>query len=141
MSRKYPMNFRLAAQVSMPILATTCALALANDPTTPQLRAHRIHSNIELDGVLSEAEWQQATTASSFLQYQPAEGEPATEKTEVHVLYNEANLFVGVRCFDSQPQRIVAQKLQRDSGLGDDDMFALAVDTYHDRRNAYFFAT
>src|SRR5262245_45025244 len=135
------MILRLAAQAGASILTTTCALVMGNDPTAPQLRALRIHSNIELDGVLSEAEWQQATTATNFLQYQPAEGQPATEKTEVHILYDEANLFVGVRCFDSEPHRIVAQKVQRDSGLGDDDMFALAVDTYHDRRNAYFFAT
>ncbi|MGH7492512.1 MAG: DUF5916 domain-containing protein [bacterium] len=135
------MLLRLAAQALVSVLATTSALALTNDQAAPQLGAHRIHTHIELDGVLSEAEWQQATAASDFLQYQPAEGQPATEKTEVYILYNEANLYVGVRCFDSEPQRIVAQKLQRDSGLGDDDMFALAVDTYHDRRNAYFFAT
>ena len=79
--------------------------------------------------------------ASQFYQYQPAEGQPATEKTEVRVLYDAANLYVGVMCYDAEPGKIVAQKLQRDSGLGDDDMFALALDTYLDHRNAYFFAT
>jgi hypothetical protein len=131
----------LAARTGALMLAMMSALASASDQTTPQLRAHRIQSTIELDGVLSEAEWQQATTASDFLQYQPAEGQPATEKTEVRILYSEAHLYVGVKCFDSEPQKIVAQKLQRDGGLDDDDMFALALDTYHDRRNAYFFAT
>ncbi len=132
---------KLLAQLGAFWLAVAGVFASASDPAPPQLRALRIHSGLDLDGLLSEAEWQQAAVASDFFQYQPAEGQPATEKTEVRILYDGANLFIGVMCFDTEPQRIVAQKLQRDSGLSDDDMFALALDTYHDHRNAYFFAT
>ena len=93
------------------------ASAFAQAP--PQLRAQRLQSSIVLDGLLTEAGWHQAGVASEFFQYQPVEGQPATEKTEVRVLYDETNLFVGVMCFDAEPQKIVAQKLQRDSGLRD----------------------
>lgn len=106
-----------------------------------QLRAQKIDAHIELDGLLAEPEWQQAQAASGFRQNQPREGEAATENTEVRVLYDEGNIYVGVKCYDHEPQKIVAQKLQRDGGLEDDDMFAFLLDTYHDKRNAYFFAT
>ncbi|MFQ5771271.1 MAG: carbohydrate binding family 9 domain-containing protein, partial [bacterium] len=107
----------------------------------PNLHALKINTDIHLDGLLTEAYWQAAPVASNFRQIQPLEGQPATEKTEVRILYNENFLYVGVLCFDSEPDKIVAQKLQRDSGLEDDDMFAIVLDTYHDRRNAYMFAT
>lgn len=106
-----------------------------------QLRAQKITAHIELDGLLAEPEWQQAQAAAGFRQNQPREGEAATENTEVRVLYDEGNLYVGVMCFDSEPQKIVAQKLQRDGGLGDDDAFGFLLDTYHDKRNAYLFVT
>jgi hypothetical protein len=56
-------------------------------------------------------------------------------------LYDQDNLYIGVTCYDVEPGKIVAQKLQRDSGVGDDDAFGFILDTYHDRRNAYLFAT
>ncbi|RIK58186.1 hypothetical protein DCC62_29555, partial [candidate division KSB1 bacterium] len=123
-------------------LSLFCApLVAADSENTLQLRAHRIESNLQLDGLLTEAEWQTATTISDFFQYQPDEGRPASEKTEVRVLYDEHSLYIGAMCHDAEPQKIVAQKLQRDSGLEDDDVFGFLVDTYHDHRNAYFFMT
>jgi hypothetical protein len=108
---------------------------------TPEFRAHKLVGEIQLDGLLSEPHWQEAEAASDFRQIQPLEGEPATERSEVRVLYDDSNLYVGVMCYDSEPDKIVAQKLQRDSGVGDDDAFGMVLDTYHDHRNAYMFAT
>ncbi len=107
----------------------------------PNIQARRINTEIQLDGLLNETVWQNASKASDFRQIQPLEGEPATEKTEVRVLFDDNNLYIGVMCFDSEPDKIVAQKLQRDSGLEDDDQFVIVLDTYHDRRNAYLFST
>src|SRR4030067_1282837 len=107
----------------------------------PQLTAYRIDKEIELDGFLAEPAWLMTQKATDFRQFQPQEGELSTERTEVRVLYNEDNLYIGVMCYDSDPKKIVAQKMQRDSGLDDDDMFAMVIDTYHDHRNAYLFAT
>ncbi len=117
------------------------SLHAQSNHASPQLRAHKITANIQLDGMLDEPLWQQAEAASDFRQIQPLEGELATERSEVRVLYDDDNLFVGVMCYDAEPQKIVAQKLQRDSGLGDDDAFGLLLDTYHDHRNAYMFVT
>jgi hypothetical protein len=118
------------------------ALSAEEDRNSPRLvQAYKINSNIQLDGLLTEAYWQQASVASDFRQIQPEEGQPATERTEVRILYDNHYLYVGVVCFDSEVENIVAQKLQRDSGVEDDDMFAFVLDTYHDHRNAYYFAT
>lgn len=123
-------------------LSLCCTPLVASDQeSTLQLRAHKIESNLQLDGLLTEAEWQTAAVISDFFQYQPDEGRPASEKTEVRVLYDEHSLYIGAMCYDGEPQKIVAQKLQRDSGLEDDDVFGFLVDTYHDHRNAYFFMT
>ncbi|MGH7454276.1 MAG: carbohydrate binding family 9 domain-containing protein, partial [bacterium] len=108
---------------------------------TPHLRAHKINSDIHLDGLQTETYWQEAEATSDFRQIQPREGKSATEKTEVRVLYDHDNLYVGVICHDAEPGKIVAQKLQRDGLLADDDTFGFILDTYHDHRNAYFFST
>lgn len=134
------MKTKLCPSLLALLLCTTASL-FAQTETALQLRALRINSHIQLDGLLAEPEWRQAQAAAGFRQNQPREGEAATEKTEVRVLYDEGNLYVGVMCFDAEPNKIVAQKLQRDGGLDDDDMFAFLLDTYHDKRNAYFFAT
>jgi hypothetical protein len=128
------------------LLLTACIFsgnlcAQDNLNSVPALKAHKIDSRIQLDGLLTETDWQEAPVTSDFRQTQPLEGEPATEKTEVRVIYDNDNLYIGVICFDHEPGRIVAQKLQRDSGVEDDDMFAVLLDTYQDRRNAYYLAT
>ncbi len=133
------MRRRLFAPSLCLLCSVSALFAQAENPL--QLRAHRINSDVQIDGLLREAYWQEAPFAAGFRQNQPREGEPATERTEVRVIYDEQNLYVGVMCFDSAPHKIVAQKLQRDGGLDDDDMFAFLLDTYHDKRNAYFFAT
>ncbi len=81
----------------------------------------------------------------------PDEGEPATEPTEVSVLYDDRNLYVGVRAHDREPDQVIARILQRDAIIrssmdgrarfAGDDAVALVLDTFHDRRNAFVFAT
>lgn len=117
------------------------AMLQGQSETALQLHAHRINSALHIDGLLNEPFWQEAPFAHGFRQNQPQEGEASTEQTEVRVLYDAQNLYIGVLCRDREPDKIVAQKLQRDGGLEDDDMFAFLLDTYHDKRNAYFFAT
>jgi hypothetical protein len=124
--------------------SVTLSFATDGDGTDGRARviqALRINSNIRIDGVLDEAEWQQAVPATDFRQYQPNEGAPATEPTEVKILYDAGNLYIGVQLYDSEPDRIVAQKLQRDSGVDADDAFRVILDSYHDRRTGFYFAT
>jgi len=92
-----------------------------------------------LDGKLDEEAWNQSNVVGDFKQKDPNEGMPATEKTEVRALYDGENLYFGIRCLDSQPEGILARELRRDDRFGNDDSFAVILDTFHDHRNAFLF--
>jgi len=106
-----------------------------------EIKAYKINQSIKLDGNLSEPAWQKATHISNFTQRELNEGKPATERTEVAVLYNNKNLYIGVWCFDDEPRKIAAQKMKRDFNYGSDDNFKFIIDTYNDERNGYLFVT
>ncbi|MDZ7261480.1 MAG: carbohydrate binding family 9 domain-containing protein, partial [candidate division KSB1 bacterium] len=61
-------------------------------------------------------------------------------KTEVRVLYDRKNLYLGITCFDSQPEKIIATEMRRDSQLEKNDAITLIFDTFHDHRNCFFFS-
>jgi len=63
----------------------------------------------------------------------------ASQKTEVRVLYDDRNLYIGIHAFDSEPSRINARELVRDAGFSNDDKIEILLDTYHDKRNAFRF--
>jgi hypothetical protein len=94
---------------------------------------------IRVDGILDEAIWNQAQPATGFRQRWPADGEPASERTEVRVAYDDHAIYFGMVMFDSEPDRIVRSTLQREGTLEEDDVILIALDTYHDRRSAYLF--
>src|SRR5262249_49345589 len=107
--------------------------------------AHRIHAvrisdPIKIDGRLDESAWSQAEAATEFRQESPTEGAPPSEPTEVRVLYDSRKIYMGIRAFDSQPSKINARDLVRDSTLDTDDRIEIILDTYHDQRNAFRFA-
>src|SRR5947199_3010736 len=101
--------------------------------------ASRIDLAPKLDGTLDDPIWQQASAIDNFLQREPFDGQPSTEKTEVRVLYSKNAIYFGVTCFDSDPKRIVATELRRDVPQELDDYLELIIDSSHDRRNAYVF--
>ncbi|NOZ73830.1 MAG: carbohydrate binding family 9 domain-containing protein [FCB group bacterium] len=110
--------------------------------STPRvLHTALINTTMELDGKLSEEGWQQAERISNFTQRELRVGESATERTEVAVIYTKDNLYIGVWCYDREPEKIVAQKMRRDFDFDTEDNFEIIIDTYHDRRNGYLFAT
>ena len=92
-----------------------------------------------LDGKLDEEAWSQADVANVFTQRDPDEGMPATEKTQVRVLYDNENLYFGVQCWDSQAEKILATELRRDNDFNNDDSFTIILDTFHDHRSAFLF--
>jgi hypothetical protein len=104
------------------------------------IRALKIETGIKLDGVLDEPGWAKAQHISNFTQRELDEGSAATERTEVAVLYTPTDLYLGIWCYDSDPSRIVAQKMKWDFDYSTEDNFEIVLDTYADRRNAYFFA-
>ena len=106
-----------------------------------QLDAVKISEAITIDGDLNEAVWSRAPMASNFIQTEPREGEPATEDTEVRVLYDGQNIYFGVFARDSRADRVIISDLKKDFSAGDGDVFELVLDTFHDERNGYIFST
>jgi len=95
----------------------------------------------KIDGHLSDPIWKTAARITNFTQLEPHEGEPATEQTEVFLGYDGDNLYIGARCHDAQPKKIVTTTLTRDSDMGYDDTLQILVDTYHTGRSGYVFTT
>ncbi|MGE0451509.1 MAG: DUF5916 domain-containing protein [Vicinamibacterales bacterium] len=94
-----------------------------------------------IDGLVDDAVWKQAQALVDFTQAEPFEGTPATEATEVRVLYDDLNIYVGVICWDADVSRLVTTDARRDSALAGQDSFQLIFDTYHDRQNGFIFGT
>lgn len=94
----------------------------------------------KLDGYLNEAAWEDSRVIDQFFQREPYEGSIATERTEVRILTDDHNLYIGVICYDSSPSGIIAKEMERDSELSRDDNFSLILDTFNDKRNGFLFA-
>ncbi len=118
----------------------TFAVSVQSDP--PPIRVTAIPVPPLLDGVLDEAVWRDATVVGGFIQRAPLDGAPSSERTEVLLGYTSATLYVGVRADDAQPDRIVATAMRRDDpALLENDQFAMAIDSYADGRNGFWFST
>jgi len=102
------------------------------------VQAARRRTPVELDGDLSDAAWADAAPISGFHQREPDEGAPATEPTEVRVLYDDDALYVGARMSDSAPDSIVGRLARRDNWVVS-DRFMVFLDPYHDRRTGFYF--
>lgn len=106
------------------------------------VRAVRLTEPLRFDGRLDEEFYRTVAPIDGFLQQLPQEGAPASEPTEMWVFFDNDNLYIAARCLDSEPDRIVANELRRDSnGIFQNDNFGVALDTFLDRRNAYYFQT
>jgi hypothetical protein len=104
------------------------------------IRAIRLERALTVDGRLDDAVYSRVPGISGFIQQDPDEGAPATEKTEVWVLYDDRNIYVAGRCWDSHPERMVATEMRRDHfGIFNNENLAVIFDTFYDRRNAFFF--
>ncbi|AIZ65262.1 hypothetical protein PK28_14240 [Hymenobacter sp. DG25B] len=127
-----------AAAQSEPTTSTSTAKAAAAPVLHRQLQAVRITESIKLDGSLDEAIWQQAAIATDFIQVRPNPGVHEKQRTEVRVLYDDANLYIGAIMHDVSADSIMREMGQRDD-LGNTDFFAIFLDTYHDKLNGYGF--
>ncbi len=103
--------------------------------------AIRINEKITIDGKLEEPAWGAAKPAANFIQWEPEPGAPATAPTEVRILYDDKNLYIGAICFDGDMTHLVVNELKEDFGGTDSDGLAFILDTLHDRRSGFFFGT
>ena len=108
-----------------------------------EVRAIRLTSPLRIDGRLDEQVYGAVPPIDGFVQQLPVEGVPATEATELWILYDEDNLYIAARCHDSQADRIAANELRRDNSniFQYNDNFSVAIDTFHDQRNGFYFQT
>ncbi len=92
-----------------------------------------------IDGLLTDPAWKDAPSITKLTQTVPVEGATPSEQTIIKILHDSDNLYIGVYAQDSRPDRIVATQMERDRDLAPDDRIELVLDTFLDRRNAYFF--
>ncbi len=108
----------------------------------PAATAWEVAAPPVVDGdVLDDPAWAMALPVSRFYQTRPDEGQPSSQETEVRIVYTQDTLYLGVVCYDEDPNAIVVTEGGRDSPLSDTDAFEIILDTYLDRQNGFLFAT
>ena len=134
------MQFKLTI-LSWLLLAAFTINAQAPENTTSEKKIYFtkvVKGNIPLiDGILDEACWSTVEWGSGFVQRMPHEGEPPTQETAFKILYDAKNLYVGYRCFDPEPDKIVRRMSRRDGFEG--DWVEINIDSYNDKRTAFSF--
>ena len=105
------------------------------------IRAVPLGQPLSIDGTLDEGVYEIVEPLTGFVQQQPDEGAPATERTEAWVFYDDNSIYISARNWDSAPEsRWVANEMQRDSfQIINNDTFSVALDTFYDRRNGFAF--
>ncbi len=115
---------------------------LGDDTSRPEIAAAQLAVAPTLDGVVAGDEgWAGAVPASDFRQVRPYDGQPASERTEVRLGFIDNTLYVGVICFDREPDKIIVSDSRRDASLREGDSFQVIFDTFLDRRNGFVFGT
>ena len=123
-------------------MSQPAASAVAPSGTANVATATRAPEAPTLDGdVIGDPAWAQATPITTFWQEQPNEGQPASERTEVRIIFTADTLYIGAVMYDSDPSGIIVSDARRDSALDDSDSFQMIVDTYRDRQNGFVFGT
>ncbi len=120
--------------------------------TAAELKAVRVKEAPKIDGNLSDPVWQAAVPVSNFRMVEPQPNQEPTEKTELRILYDQTNLYIGILCYDSDPKRIAANTMAHDSGgaphgwgfghapqAPSDDLIRVLLDPFQDKRTAYIF--
>lgn len=133
---------RIALAVALLLCDRVAPLAAQRPGTIPPprvMQAARRTAPIDIDGKLDETAWASAPVSDQFVQSYPKPNAPATDPTEVRVLYDDEALYVGVRMLDAHPDSIVGQLTRRDPTSIYSDYVYVIVDSYHDRRTAFAF--
>jgi len=125
-----------------PITAQTSSSAVdgtgrqLTDAGVPFTRALRVNQAPVVDGdVLNDPAYSNAALATNFIQSRPFEGQSASERTEVRIVYTADTLYFGIICYTEDPTTIIVADSRRDSNLTDTDSFQIVLDTYQDGQN------
>jgi len=118
-----------------------------------EVKAVRIQQGPKIDGSLSDSSWQSAIPFTNFRMVEPQPNQDPSEKTELRILYDDSNIYIGLLCYDSEPGRIAANSMAHDSGGehhqgwqgwgepqgSSDDVIRVLLDPFQDKRTAYIF--
>ena len=127
--------------MSLAVAGPAAALSLSSQDSRPTVAPARLDERPNIDGRLDEPLWDRVEPLTEFTQYEPDNGAPATERTEVRVAYDDENLYFGIRAFDNDPERIIARQFGRDSMIDTDDSISIGIDSLDDNRTAVAFQT
>ncbi len=138
---------------SSPTLLSIAVCLIAATPALAQVAATRsegdrlridaveAEAGVRVDGVLDDEVWSRARPVTGFVQAEPREGQPATERTEVRIAWDAENLYIGAYLHDEAPDGVVVTDIKKDFVETEQDAFSVILDTFHDRRNGYLFST
>lgn len=119
-----------------------CTLQSQNRPVNrAKYRIHAIpvRARIAIDGILDEEAWSKAERATDFYRILPIDSGCARAQTEVMILYDESNLYMGIVCHDTLPGKRPVESMRRDFEFGKNDNFIAFIDTYNDQTNGFAF--
>ena len=133
----------VAATTAAALLYPTFAAAQsAAAPSTRALSTARLSGDAPtIDGRVDDDVWTRVEPYTDFVQQDPNEGQPASEKTEVRVTFDDKNLYIGVIAFDGEPDRITYTQSKRDADLTESDSIQFIFDTFNDHQNGFVFGT
>ncbi|MFW5901165.1 MAG: DUF5916 domain-containing protein [bacterium] len=139
MSTRTIFLFFLACIASQATGQVKTASDMSNNRQTHRIEIKKINQDIQVDGRLNESVWQKSEIANEFHRVLPIDTGYANAKTTVRLLYDEENIYFGVKCYESMPGENIVESLRRDFEFGKNDNFLIFMDTYNDQTNGFSF--
>ena len=130
----------LAGRAIDPPAPVPPAVESRNSTGQATVRAVRLDVHIVMDGLLTEPVYREVPAITGFIQQEPVEGQPATERTEAWIFFDDENIYISARCWQSRMDQVVANEMRRDEIFRNDN-FAIVFDTFHDQRTGVLFRT
>ena len=123
--------------ISVLLLSFLIPATIAQESEKKQYKATRLTAAPVIDGILNDEAWKEGTWSDNFTQNRPYNGKPATQNTEFKILFDEDNLYVAIKCYDTSPDSIVNRLTRRDQADG--DLAGIILDSFHDLRTGFLF--
>ncbi|MCZ6834556.1 MAG: DUF5916 domain-containing protein [Planctomycetota bacterium] len=147
---RFPATISILATLALTMVSPLVVCGSDKEDRSPEVVSAQIDISHEavavrtdeppiIDGRIDEAVWEKATIIKNLRQVEPVENSEPSERTVVRILFDSDFLYVAIRCYDSEPDKIIATQMRREGQLFFDDRVLIVLDTFHDRRNAYFF--
>ncbi len=135
-----PAEMELPADFDGPMPPSLPATVARDAEGRTTVRAIRVAAPLRIDGLLDEAHYRAVAPVSDFIQAEPRNGDPATEKTEVWLAFDNDSVYVSVRASESRPDRMIVNEMRRDSNsTWQNEHVGISFDTFYDRRNSVNF--